>query len=200
MKFMKASFLVCFLVLWLFTANAKKSTIVFKAGFSEKDITPDIGMEADPGFVQHLKHQIVEAVLQDNANCTDAKLAVGIGHEDKVTFNRRLHMKNGLTYTHPRPWNPNIIDYAGPIDSDVGTIGVWDMDDNLLGVVVNFACHATTNPGGISASWIATMENTLCGATGNEALPVVFLQGASGDITQADNIAPELDYIQRFFL
>ena len=55
--------------------------------------------------------------------------------------------------------------------------------------MVNFACHATTNPDGISANWIGAMERTLRGATGNAALPVVFLQGACGDITQVDNLA-----------
>ena len=37
-------------------------------------------------------------------------------------------------------------------------------------------------------SW--AMERTLRGATGNAALPVVFLQGASGDVTQVDNLSP----------
>jgi hypothetical protein len=32
------------------------------------------------------------------------------------------------------------------------------------------------------------MEQTLRGATGSPALPVVFLQGASGDVTQVDNL------------
>jgi len=39
-----------------------------------------------------------------------------------------------------------------------------------------FSCHATTSPGGISANWPAAMEQTLRGATGHAALPVVFLQ------------------------
>src|SRR5690606_21875707 len=107
----------------------------------------------------------------------------------KVSFNRRLRMKNGLTYSHPGVGNPDIVDYAGPIDPDVGTVGVWDTDDNLLGVIVNFACHNTTNPGGISANWVGSMERTLRGATGHAALPVVFLSGACGDITQVDNLA-----------
>src|SRR5690606_5144471 len=94
-----------------------------------------------------------------------------------------------LTYSHPGVGNPDIIDYAGPIDPDVGTIGVWDMDDNLLGVMVNFACHNTTNPGGIPANWVGSMERTLRRATDNAALPVVSLQGACGDITQVDNLA-----------
>ncbi len=154
-----------------------------------KELATNMSIVSDPGFIQYLQQQIVAAVCEANKNLQDAKLAVGVGHEDKVSFNRRLRMKNGLSYSHPGVGNPDIIDYAGPIDPDVGTIGVWDMKDNLLGVMVNFACHATTNPDGISANWIGAMERTLRGATGNAALPVVFLQGACGDITQVDNLA-----------
>jgi hypothetical protein len=97
-------------------------------------------------------------------------------------------MKNGLTFSHPGAGNPDILGYAGPIDPQVGTVGVWDLKGNLLGVVVNFSCHATANPGGISANWIWSMEKTLRGATANAALPVVFMQGACGDVTQVDNL------------
>ena len=154
-----------------------------------KDLATNKSIISDPGFIQYLKNQIVEAVMLADAARTDAKLAVGIGHEDQVSFNRRLRMKNGLTYSHPGVGNPDIIDYAGPIDPQVGTVGVWDLKGNLLGVIVNFACHNTTNPGGISANWVGAMEKTIRGATGNAALPVVFMQGACGDITQVDNLA-----------
>ncbi len=154
-----------------------------------KDLATNKTIVSNPGFDQMLVRQIVEAVVQADGAKTPAKLAVGFGHEDKVSFNRRLRMKNGQTWSHPGTGNPDIIDYAGPIDPQVGTVGVWDLKNNLLGVVVNFACHATTNPGGISANWIWSMEKTLRGATGNAALPVVFLQGACGDITQVDNLA-----------
>ncbi|HEU5147985.1 MAG TPA: hypothetical protein VFT90_14765 [Chryseosolibacter sp.] len=160
-----------------------------KASPLVKDLMSNKTISSDPGYTQLLKKQIVEAVVRANSSRTDAKMAVGNGHEDKVSFNRRLRMKNGLSYSHPGVGNPDIIDYAGPIDPQVGTVGVWDLNGNLLGTVVNFSCHATTNPGGISANWIWSMEKTLRGATGNAALPVVFLQGACGDITQVDNLA-----------
>lgn len=160
-----------------------------KASALVKDLVNDESIVSDLGFIQHLKEQIVLAVVQADAIRTDARIAVGIGHEDKVSFNRRQRMKNGLTYSHAGVGNPEIIDYAGPIDPEVGTIGVWDLKGNLMGVVVNFANHNTTNPGGISANWVGSMERTLRGATGNAALPVVFMQGACGDITQVDNMA-----------
>src|SRR5690606_6755422 len=148
-----------------------------------KDLVNNKSIVSDPGFIQYLTEQIVQAVVLADAGRVDAKLAVGSGHEDKVSFNRRLRMKNGLSYSHPGVGNPDIIDYAGPIDPEVGTVGVWDLKDNLLGMVVNFSCHATTNPIGISANWIGAMERTLRGVTGNAALPDEFMQGACGDIT-----------------
>lgn len=159
-----------------------------KASPLVKELVNEKSIVSNPGYLQLLKRQIVEAVVQADANKVEAKLAVGSGHEDKVSFNRRLRMRNGLSFSHPGAGNPDIIDYAGPIDPEVGTVGAWDMKNNLIGVVVNFSCHATTNPGGISANWIWSMEKTLRGATGNAALPVVFLQGACGDITQVDNL------------
>ncbi|MBI5693381.1 MAG: hypothetical protein HZC55_25170 [Verrucomicrobia bacterium] len=145
---------------------------------------------SDPGYTQLLRRQLVEAVVQAHASRVEAKLAAGFGHEDKVAFNRRLRMKNGLTYSHPGQGNPDMLGYAAPIDPQVGTIGVWDLQNRLLGVLVNFSCHATTNPGGISANWIGAMQRILRGATDNAALPVVFLQGACGDVTQVDNLSP----------
>ena len=101
-------------------------------------------------------------------------------------------MKNGLTYTHPGQLNPDIVEPAGPIDPEVGVIGVWNKDGKCIGCVVNYACHATTNPGGISANWIYYLEQTIRGAMGPDCI-VVFLQGACGDVTQVDNLNPNLN-------
>ena len=149
---------------------------------TEKTIT------SNPGYTQLLKRQIVEAVVDANTARADAKLAVGYGEEDQVSFNRRFRMKNGHTFTHPGAGNPEIVGPAGPIDPQVGVVGVWDLKGDLLGCVVNFSCHATTSPGGISANWIGAMEQTLRRVTGDASLPVVFLQGACGDVTQVDNL------------
>ncbi|MEZ0387812.1 MAG: hypothetical protein ACAI34_12130, partial [Verrucomicrobium sp.] len=117
-----------------------------------------------------------------------AQLGFGVGDEDKVAFNRRVNMKNGEAWSHPGAGNPDNVDYAGPIDPDVGVVAAWDLNGALLGVMVNFSCHATTNPGGISANWIYDLEQTIQGAL-HTRVPVVFLQGACGDVTQVDNFS-----------
>lgn len=144
---------------------------------------------ADPGYLLRVTNEIVAGVVAANRSKIPVQLGFGFGHEDKVSFNRRLRMKNGQSWSHPRPGNPDIVDYAGPIDPQVGVIGAWDMEGKLVGVVVNFACHATTNPGGISANWIHYLEKTIQGGLDSRA-PVVFMQGACGDITQVDNLTP----------
>lgn len=144
---------------------------------------------ADPGFLAHVTRQIVEAVRLAHAGRVSARLGFGSGMEDKVAFNRRLRMKNGLAYSHPGAGNPDMLDYAGPIDPEVGVIAAWNENGELLGTVVNFSCHATASPGGISANWIYYLEQTIQGATGAR-VPVVFLQGACGDVTQVDNLSP----------
>lgn len=144
---------------------------------------------ADARYLEHVREEIVTAVCHADSLRVEARCGFGSGIEDQVAFNRRLRMKNGLTYSHPHPGNPEIIGYAGPTDPQVGVIGVWDRQGVMLGSIVNYACHATTNPGGISANWIHYLERTVRGAMDVEA-PVVFLQGACGDVTQVDNLSP----------
>ncbi len=144
---------------------------------------------ADLKYIDLVEKQLVDVVCKAYNSREESLVGVGTGIENGVAFNRRLRMKNGLTYTHPRQGNPDIIELAGPTDPEVGVIGVWDKKGNCIGCVVNFACHATTSPGGISANWIYFMEQAIRGAMGPDCI-VVFLAGASGDVTQVNNLSP----------
>ncbi len=133
--------------------------------------------------------KIVAAVCQADASSGPVQCGAGKGLEDKVAFNRRFRMENGLSYTHPGQGNPDIIGPAGPVDPDVGVIGAWNAEGKLTGCIVNFACHATTSPGGISANYIYYLEKAIRGMFGDEVI-VVFVPGTSGDVTQVDNLSP----------
>ena len=144
---------------------------------------------ADAGYLELVEKQIVAAVCQADAARERALCGFGSGREERVAFNRRFRMKNGLTYTHPRQGNPDIVEVAGPIDPEVGVVGAWNNSGRLLGCIVNFACHGTASPNGISANWIYYMERVIRGAFGSRVI-VVFLAGANGDVTQVDNLSP----------
>ena len=121
---------------------------------------------ADPEFLKYVEDQIISAVLQANGKRRALACGVGSGYEKEAAFNRRFRMKNGRTQTHPRQGNPNIIRPAGPTDPEVGVIGTFDDNGYLVGCIVNYACHATTSPGGISANWIYYLEKTIRGVFG----------------------------------
>jgi neutral ceramidase len=144
---------------------------------------------ADPKYLEKVEKAIVEAVCRAHDGRARARAGLGRGSEPTVAFNRRFRMRDGRPITHPGQGNPDIVEPAGPTDPEVGVIGVWDEKKKLLGCVVNFACHATTSPGGISANSIHYLEKVLQGYYGKDAV-VVFLNGASGDVTQVDNRSP----------
>lgn len=146
---------------------------------------------ANPAYLQRVEQTIVDAVTEADEKRTDVVAGVGCGVEDEVAFNRRFLMRNGLTVTHPRQGNPDIVKVAGPTDPEVGVIGAWDTHGQLLGCIVNFACHATTNPGGISANYVYYLEKVIRGTFGDRVV-VVFLNGPSGDVTQVDNLSPDV--------
>lgn len=147
---------------------------------------------ADPVYLERMEKGIIEAVCEADSKRAEALCGVDKGIENKAAFNRRFRMKNGLSYTHPGKGNPDIVEPAGPIDPEVGVIGAWNKQGKLTGCVVNYACHATCNPGGISANWIYYLEQTIRGAFGPDVV-VVFLQGACGDVTQVDNLDPHVN-------
>jgi neutral ceramidase len=147
---------------------------------------------ADAGYLERVAQQIADAVHQAYTTRIDACCGAASGFEDKVAFTRQFHMKNGHIFTHPGQGNPDIVSSAGATDPHVGVIGAWTRQGAFLGCVVNYTCHATTNPGSgldASANWIFYMEKVIRGAMGANAV-VVFLQGAAGNVTQVDNLSP----------
>jgi neutral ceramidase len=148
---------------------------------------------ADPKYVAQVENALIDAICDANDRRVESRAGVGKGVEGTVAFNRRFLMKDGRAVTHPGLGNPEIVEPAGPVDPEVGVIGAWDARNanRLLGCVVNFSCHATTSPGGISANYIHYLEKVIQGYYGKDAV-VVFLAGASGDITQVDNRSPHV--------
>jgi hypothetical protein len=154
-----------------------------------KDLAYNKSSCADAGYLQKVQDAVVNGVVKAFESRGEVTVGFGSGQENSVGFNRRIRMKNGLSFSHPGKGNPESVNFAGPTDPEVGVIGVWNPDGKLLGCVVNFSCHATTNGPWITANWIYYMEKVIHGYYGTEAR-VVFLQGACGDVTQVNNLDP----------
>jgi hypothetical protein len=154
-----------------------------------KDLAYNKSSCADPKYLEKVRNAIVDAVVAANDSRAEGTVSFGVGHEDTVAFNRRIRMKNGLSFSHPGKGNPDNVEFAGPVDPEVGVIGYWNPEGKLVGCVVNFSCHATASGPWVGANWIYYLERAIQGFYGPET-KVVFLQGACGDVTQVNNLDP----------
>src|SRR4029077_8962633 len=64
-----------------------------------KDLAYNKSSNADARYIEKVRETIVEAVVAANDARTEGTASFGAGHEDPVAFNRRIRMKNGLSYS-----------------------------------------------------------------------------------------------------
>jgi hypothetical protein len=147
--------------------------------------------ESAPAYCDSVAELIAEAAIEGYNRREEVSLIIGAGHEGSVAFNRRFRMKDGSELTHPGKGNPDIAGVAGPIDPMVGVIGAVNKACDFLGCWVNYTCHATLGVGGngFSADYIFYLRQTVQRAMANGAAIIVFGNGASGDVTQVDNLS-----------
>jgi hypothetical protein len=151
--------------------------------------------EADPEYGNLVASRAAEAVNSALHSLHPAELGDGIGHEPSISFNRRFLMRDGHQLTHPGKGNADIVKPAGPIDPAVGVLAARAPGGELLGLFVNFACHLTVMGGdGFTADYVYPLRESLRRYYKKPQLPVGFLLGAAGDVTQVDNLRPGREF------
>jgi neutral ceramidase len=158
------------------------------------------GADADPSYHVQVSAGVASAVGTAWNTLHASEIGIGTGHESGISFNRRFLMRDGREITHPgKPGTPHhgdIVAPAGPIDPAVGILAVRSPGANgkVVGVVVHFACHNTVVGGTLySPDYVAAIRKHLKAHYG-DGLPVCFLLGPCGDITQVDNLSTSRDF------
>ena len=116
-------------------------------------------------YYQQMEEGIVGAILEANSKLTPAKMATGSVKLDG--FNRNRHTK-----IEPKP-----------VDRELSVMRFDDLAGKPIAVLVNFAAHPTTVPGGtlkFSADYVGAMKSAIEKETGATA---IFMQGAAGDMS-----------------
>ncbi len=129
---------------------------------------------------------VVQAVKEAMKNLVPVKAGAGAAHEDRISENRRLKLKDGSEVDMRRAYSmPRDEDVAavGPIDPQVGLLRLDRADGTPLAVVYNFACHPIMNPPskGNSADYPGYASKVIEHALGGGAV-ALFVQGCGGDI------------------
>jgi len=151
-----------------------------------------LGTPSDEHYREHVVRQIASAVVQAARRAVPAQIGWGAGAAEGLAWNRRWRLADGTQETHADPAREDVIERAGPNDPELLLLAARDTDGRLLGFVGNFACHCTLMGGPeFSADYPGAWSDLMGRATG---APLVFLNGAMGDITQ---VARDQDVPQR---
>jgi neutral ceramidase len=129
-----------------------------------------------------------DAVIKADQEMKSSTLMAGRSMENRVSHNRRLKCKDGTTHMCWEKFEPGfVIEPWGPIDPELITLSIAQ-EGKTKGVIVNFACHATTLTGN---NWLYTADypgyvtEAIRRVKGKEFLPM-FFNGCSGNVTQVD--------------
>lgn len=160
------------------------------------------GSRSNEEYMQTWAERSAEAVAQAFERRVPAKIGGGVGNLTGLSFNRRFWMKNGVVHTNPGIGNPDVVEPAGPIDTQVTVLRFDDLDGKPLGVLTNFSCHTDTVGGNkYSADWVGVAVrsirrlvaelNGVDGEIDPNEFGVIVVNGACGEINHHDVFSPE---------
>lgn len=128
----------------------------------------------------------IEAIKKAAENMVPVTIGVGVGHEDRVSENRRLKLKNGKTvdvrHAYSLPPDEEIAE-IGPIDPQIGVLRLDKKKGGTLAVVYNFACHPIMGlPNGENTADIVGFASKVIENNLSDGTIAFFVQGCAGDI------------------
>jgi hypothetical protein len=126
-----------------------------------------------------------DAVRRAFDNMVPVTVGAGVGHEDRITMNRTLRLKDGnhwtIRHANPCPPDEEVVD-VGPHDPQIGILRVDRLDGRPLAVVYNFATHLLygDTTGSITANFTGIASKLIEDTLGDAI--AFFVQGAAGDV------------------
>ncbi len=129
----------------------------------------------------------VQAVREAARNLVPVRVAVGVGHENRVMENRRIFLKNGreadVRHAYSMPHDDEVAG-IGPIDPEIGILRLDKAAGDTLAFVYNFAMHpiqGTPKRGGDTADVVGFASKVIEDNLAPGAM-AFFIQGCGGDI------------------
>jgi neutral ceramidase len=136
-------------------------------------------------YAETLSEKLIEVIGRAQGALRPVQIAAGVAEENRLSFNRRFHMKDGSVRFNPGQQNPDIVRVAGPIDPEVGIVRFRAGAKDLASLVV-FAMHLDTLGGTeYSADYPYFLARELRKSLGPDFVSI-FGTGTCGDINHID--------------
>ncbi len=136
-----------------------------------------------------------QAVKEAISKLEPVMIASGAAHQDRLTYNRTMMMKDGTDYTirgcNPLPPDEEV-EALRPIDPEVAVLRVDRLDGTPMAVVYNFGAHLLigTPASRITADFPGVASQHVETVLGHGTM-AFFIQGGGGDISEISQLDRE---------
>ena len=147
-----------------------------------------LGVDGDPGYTEWVPLKIADAVELAVWRLRSARVGFASVDEERITFNRRWHMKNGTVRFNPGIEHPDLVKPTGTIDPEVTMMFVEAADDGTpISAVANFSLHyiGTDNGNALSADYFGHFDRLMKHYLGDTCVSLLW-NAASGQINNTD--------------
>ena len=147
-----------------------------------------LGVDEDPGYTEWVSLKIADAVELAVWRLKPARVGFASVNEERITFNRRWHMKDGTVRFNPGIENPDLVEPTGTIDPEVAMMFVEATDDGTpISAVANFSLHyiGTDNSNALSADYFGHFDRLMRHYLGDTCISLLW-NAASGQINNTD--------------
>jgi neutral ceramidase len=193
------------------TCNEIKSGIEKNTDIPASDIViwaththsgPDTGMAMYQGsedvivktWLEAMIRNVVEGVKRINEKFEEVVVKAGKTMVPDLSFNRRLVRKNGSVVMNFEEFKADdITGTTGPVDEELITLSVWDKENKLIALLVNFTLHPAILVGYkwlISRDYINYLDEFIIETYGKQAV-TLFANGAEGNINHLNYKDPD---------
>lgn len=161
---------------------------------------PDTGMRMYQGaedsinaYIEKMAVAVTDGVTEANKKYEEVILKSGKTKVPDLNFNRRLVKKDGSVVMNFEDFKLNdIIGTTGPVDNELITLSVWDKNDRLFALLVNFTLHPAILVGYkwlISRDFINYLDEYISDNY-NDQVVTLFANGAEGNINHLNYQKP----------
>ena len=146
-----------------------------------------LGVDEDPGYTEWVSLKIADAVELAVWRLKPARVGFASVNEERITFNRRWHMKDGTVRFNPGIENPDLVEPTGTIDPEVAMMFVEADDGTPISAVANFSLHyiGTNNSNALSADYFGHFDRLMRHYLGDTCISLLW-NAASGQINNTD--------------
>ena len=146
-----------------------------------------LGVDEDPDYTEWVALKIADAVELAVWRLQPARVGFASVDEERITFNRRWHMKDGTVRFNPGIENPDLVKPTGTIDPELAMLFVEADDGTPISAVANFSLHyiGTNNSNALSADYFGHFDRLMRHYLGDTCISLLW-NAASGQINNTD--------------